>query len=101
VLPPFAFLLQEQLERFIHTGRPHLVLTTPVLAGILLAVPFGLAAYAVARALIGLAEAAARALSPAPPRLLRAPALAPAASRSLVAAAVPGSRPGRGPPRAR
>jgi hypothetical protein len=67
----------------------------------LLAVPFGLAAYAVARALLGLTEAAVQALVARPPRLVAAPALASAAPRSLAAAAVLGSRPGRGPPPAR
>jgi len=101
VLPPFAFLLQEHLERFLHDGTPQLVMTTPVLAGVLLAVPFGLAAYAVARALIGLTEAAARALAAPPPRFLTARVLTPAASRSLLPAVVVCSPPGRGPPRAR
>jgi hypothetical protein len=101
VLPPFAFLLQEQLERFFHDGTPHLVLTTPVLAGVLLAVPFGLTAYAVARALLGLSESAARAFAARPPRLVAAASYALAAPRSLAAAVVVGSRPGRGPPRAR
>jgi hypothetical protein len=101
VLPPLAFFVQEQLERLFHNGTPHLVLTTPVLAGVLLAVPFGLAAYAVARALLGLSEAAGRALAARPPRLLVAPALASAAPSSVPAAVVLGSRPGRGPPRAR
>ena len=100
VLPPLAFLVQEHLERLIHDGTPHLVLTTPVLAGVLLAVPFGLAAYAVARALLGLSEATGRALVARPPRLVAAPALASAAHRSSAAAVVLGSRPGRGPPRA-
>jgi hypothetical protein len=101
VLPPLAFLVQEHLERLIHDGTPHVVLTTPVLAGVLLAVPFGLTAYAVARALLGLTEAAAQALVARPPRLVRVPALASAAPRVLAAAVVLGSRPGRGPPPAR
>jgi hypothetical protein len=101
VLPPLAFLLQEHLERLAHDGTLHLALSTPVVAGVLLAVPFGLAAYAVARALLGLSEAAARALAARPPRLLASPAVASPAACPVPNAVAPGAGLGRGPPRAR
>lgn len=102
VLPPLAFLLQESLERLFQTGSLHPALETPVVAGVLLAVPFGLVAYLVARWLIGLSEAAAGVLRAGPPRLL--PALPPrphAVLRALPAGVDLGARAGRGPPRAR
>jgi len=101
VLPPLAFLLQEHLERLARDGTLHLALSTPVVAGVLLAVPFGLAAYAVARALLGLSEAAARALAARPPRLLASPAVTSAAACPVPNAVAPGAGLGRGPPRAR
>jgi hypothetical protein len=101
VLPPLGFLLQEHLERLFHDGTLHLALTTPVVAGVLLAVPFGLAAYAVARALLGLSDAVARALAPRPPRLLAASAPACFAVNSFPRTVALGARSGRGPPRAR
>jgi hypothetical protein len=101
VLPPLAFLLQEQLERLGHDGRLHLALTTPVVAGVLLAMPFGLAAYAAASALLSLSDAAARALAAPPPRLLAAPTLAALTSLPLPAAVPASLRSGRGPPPAR
>ncbi len=101
VLPPLAFLLQEHLERLAHDGTLQLALSTPVVAGVLLAVPFGLAAYAVARALLRLSEAAARALAARPPRLLASPAVASPASCPVPNAVALGAGFGRGPPRAR
>jgi hypothetical protein len=101
VLPPLAFVLQEHLERLAYDGSFHLALSTPVVAGVLLAVPFGLAAYAVARALLGLTEAAARALAARPPRLLASPAFASPSSCPVPTPVALGAGLGRGPPRAR
>lgn len=101
VLPPLAFVLQEHLERLAYDGSLRLALTTPVLAGVLLAVPFGLAAYAIARALLGLTEAAARTLAARPPSLLASPALAAPASSPVPTPVALAAGFGRGPPRAR
>lgn len=101
VLPPLAFLLQEHLERLTYNGSLHLALSTPVVAGVLLAIPFGLAAYAVARALLGLSEAAARALASRPPRLTAAPAFASPASCPAPDAVALSAGFARGPPRTR
>ncbi len=101
VLPPLAFLLQENLERLLHDGSLQLAAGTPVLAGVLLAVPFGLAAYLVAGWLLEATDAVARALRPAPARLL---SLRPTPMPLPLArpAGVPsGAAAGRGPPRAR
>ena len=51
LFPPLALLLQEQLE------RGGFAFDTTIAAGVLLAVPFGLAAYAVARALVSVTDA--------------------------------------------
>ena len=62
LLPPSAFVVQEYLERALHDGQ--LPLTTaldPTFAvGLLLQLPFAVAALFVARALIALAEALTR-----------------------------------------
>ncbi len=102
VLPPLAFLLQEQVERLCHDGSLRPALQTPVLAGVLIAVPFGLAAYLVARSLLAVADSAGRALQAAPPRF---PSVAPPAAHPAFVPALagvhPGVRPGRGPPHGR
>jgi hypothetical protein len=58
LLAPAAFLLQEHLETLLHTGAAPFgtVLHPTFLAGLLLQIPFALAGYAVARALIRLAD---------------------------------------------
>jgi len=57
-LPAVAFALQEHLERIAATGAfPVATATQPTFAlGLVLGVPFGLAAYAVTRALLGSAD---------------------------------------------
>jgi len=58
LLAPAAFVLQEHLETLFHTGAAPFttVLHPTFLAGLLLQIPFGLAGYAVARALVRLAD---------------------------------------------
>ena len=100
-LPPLAFLLQEHLERLVHDGSPHLVLGPPVIAGVLLAVPFGLAAYLVARAVLEAADAVSAALRAAPARLREALPVAALVSPARPAGVHVGAPAGRGPPLAR
>jgi len=70
LLPPLAFVLQEVLERSVHSG--HLVwqaVEAPTfLPGLALQLPFALAAYLVARLLLRAAEQAGRAFAARPPR---------------------------------
>jgi hypothetical protein len=69
LLPPLAFTLQEHIERWLHTGVfPWFTALGPTfLPGLLLQLPFGIAAYLVARFLLRAAERLGRALAPAPP----------------------------------
>jgi hypothetical protein len=62
--PPLGFALQEHLERLLATGDlpSHAALETTFLVGLLLQVPFALAALIVARALFAFARGLARAL---------------------------------------
>jgi hypothetical protein len=59
LLPPVGFAIQEHLERLIHSGSvPYgASLETVFLVGIVLQLPFALAAYLAARALVTLAVA--------------------------------------------
>lgn len=104
---PFAavalggFAIQEHVERLVHTGELTLLATWPVfLLGLVLQLPFALAAYLVARALLHVAQALTE--PHAAPRLAAPPVLFPAA----VAAVLPAGplhllgRPLRGPPAA-
>ena len=70
LLPPLAFVLQEVLERSIHSGTLvwQAVEAPTFLPGLVLQLPFALAAYLVARLLLRAAERAGRALAPRPPR---------------------------------
>ena len=62
--PPLAFVLQEHLERVLATGDLpfHAALEPTFLVGLLLQLPFALAALAVARALFAFAQGLARVL---------------------------------------
>jgi uncharacterized membrane protein len=99
VLPACGFVLQEELEAILHAGR-FAPLDPVLLAGILLAVPFGLAAYLFARAAATLADRLAARLRPPQPfvrrglRRLVPPPRAIALRRPELAL----SRFGRGPP---
>jgi hypothetical protein len=72
LVPPAAFLVQEGLERLLHTGHlsPAYLVEQTTLVGLGLQVAVGIAAVALARALAGAADELGRALAPDPPRLL-------------------------------
>ena len=88
LLPPLAFVVQEHLERLLHTGVfPWQEFGTPTFVpGLALQLPFALLAYVVARLLLRTAERAGRAVARvAPPRPRLAPIVlaAPAAEPPL------------------
>jgi hypothetical protein len=93
-LPPLAFTVQEHAERL------QLLVTEPAfLVGLLLQLPFALAAFVAARAFIGLADLVLDVLS-SPPRRLRAPVCLPPAAVVRVPRLSPlaRSRSSRAPP---
>lgn len=102
-LPPLAFALQEHLERFVQLGRfPTELVTDPTfLVGLLLQVPFALAALVLARACDSLARGLAAALVGVRP----SPGFAPFVARFATACSRPRLHPlalaysERGPPR--
>jgi hypothetical protein len=59
LVPPLGFTAQEHLERLLHTGAfPHAAALEPTFAvGLLLQIPFALAAFLIARTLLALAVA--------------------------------------------
>ena len=69
-LPPLSFVLQEHLERLIHTGAfPWgASLERPFVVGLLLQAPFALAAFLLARGMLEGIRVLRRALSRRPPR---------------------------------
>ncbi len=73
LLPALAFTLQEHFERWAYTGVfPWFAVLAPTFVpGLLLQLPLGLAAYVVARFLLGTAKQVGRALAAAgvPPRV--------------------------------
>src|SRR4051794_28922793 len=71
LLPPVAFVLQEVLERSVHSGTFfwQAVEAPTFIPGLLLQLPFAIVAYLVARVLLRAAERAGRALAAAPPRV--------------------------------
>jgi hypothetical protein len=94
LLPPLAFVIQEHVERL------QLVATEPAfLVGLVLQLPFALAALVAARAFLGLADLVAEVLATRPP-VRRAPALpTPAVAHAAPCALlVPGPRSSRAPP---
>jgi hypothetical protein len=103
LLPPLAFTMQEHLERLLAEGRvPWHAFAEPTFApGLLLTVPFGLAAYLAARLLLRVAASVTRALAPPRLRLLAAKIAQPPAAAEVARVSVPASsRSTRGPPRA-
>ena len=100
LVPPAGFVLQELLELSLHTGTFgwRAILAPTFLPGLLLQLPFALAAYVAARLLLRAAEQVGRAFAPplataAYVQLVLAPA--PAAVPTGVAAS---SRQSRAPP---
>jgi hypothetical protein len=90
LLPPVAFVLQEFLELSLHLGRPawHVAAARTFVPGLVLQLPFALAAYVVAGLLLRTAERIGRAFAAVPrPRL------------SLPAATPPSAAPGGNAPR--
>jgi hypothetical protein len=81
VVPPAGFMIQEHLEHLFATGAlPAAALDPAFVVGILLQLPFALAAYLGARALLALARALVDSLrAPAKPRLLSLAVLPPGA----------------------
>ena len=101
-LPPLCFALQEHLEQFFSTGTVTGVSQAPTfMLGVLLTLPFGLAAYLIARFLLRMVEAVARVLGH--PRPARKMPLSFPRPRLQLRARVRGralasGRSGRGPP---
>jgi Zn-dependent protease with chaperone function len=86
LLPLVGFSLQEHLERLLHTGDLPLgaALEPTFLVGLVLQLPFSLAAYACARLLLAAADRLGRALAGRPPaRPVRPLALILPAAREL------------------
>jgi hypothetical protein len=72
LLPVLTFVLQEHLERLLHTGSMTGVVLEPAfLSGLALQLPFGLIALLIARALLRAAERIGAALRGARPALRR------------------------------
>jgi hypothetical protein len=100
LLPPLAFVAQELIERLVAGLPAHAVLEPPVYAGLAAQLPVAALAYLAARALVRVADAAARALVPAPSFTLRpAPLLVPAGATPFARTALAFDRLGRAPPR--
>ena len=91
LLAPLAFVVQEYVERWRHSGDvawPAL-LEPPVLAGLLVQLPVALVVLAIARALSRLADAFGRALGAEPPgRLANQLIWSPRGAMALVAPSV-------------
>jgi hypothetical protein len=102
LVPPLAFALQEHLERFlVQDHLPLLAALEPTfVVGLVLQVPFAVAAILLARALGGMAETIGRALaSPPRPRSSRPPTtVAPGAAVLPRLPLLATRQAGRGPP---
>jgi len=91
-----AFVVQEHVERLIHTGQLPLLLASPVLwLGIALQVPLAVAVWIVARRI---AENIAAPVRRSAPRIARLATLLTAIVGQPVAAVAAATHPGRGPP---
>jgi hypothetical protein len=100
LIPPLAFLAQELIERLAAGLPPHAVLEPAVYVGLAAQVPIAVAAFMVARALLRVADEAARALAPCPSFGLRpSPAAVPAGAVAPALSSDTPFRPGRSPPR--
>jgi hypothetical protein len=101
LLPLLAFCAQELIERLAAGLPAHAVLEPAVFVGLAAQLPIALAGFLVARALLRVTDAAARALQPLPPpALLRhGILLVPASSVAPSGTSFGFDRPGRAPPR--
>jgi len=98
LLPPVAFVLQEFLELSLHLGRPawHVAAAPTFAPGLVLQLPFALAAYVIARLLLRAAERIGRAFAAVPRPNVVVPPGTPA---TVSACSAPRrSRTTRGPP---
>jgi hypothetical protein len=84
LLPPLAFCAQELIERLAAGLPAHAVFEPAVFVGLAAQIPIGIAGFLVARALLRVADAAARALRTLPPPLF---------GRTLVPATAPSTAP--------
>jgi hypothetical protein len=100
LLPPLAFVVQELLERSLHDGTFawQMALAPTLRLGLLLQVPFALAAYVTARFLLHAAERVGLAFAPKPKLAPRAVALVPAAVPAPSVRLLARRLSGRGPP---
>lgn len=103
VLPPVAYACQEFIERWLHGAAfPWWCVLQPTFRyGLLLQVPFGLAAYLVARLLLRVARSAARAIAlrPGYVRIVSARVVEFAVDAVVLAARIAAQgRSSRGPP---
>lgn len=102
LLAPLAFVLQEHLERWVQTGvfPAGAALEATFVMGLVLTLPVGLAACALARVLLGAADRLGAALAAPPPplphRTARAPRRAPVDLLRMPVLAM--GRAGRAPP---
>jgi len=100
LVPPAGFVLQELLELSLHTGTFgwRAILAPTFLPGLLLQLPFALAAYIAARLLLRAAENAGRAFVPALPAAEYAELVLTPAPATLPVRIVAASRDSRAPP---
>jgi hypothetical protein len=100
LVPPAGFVLQELLELSLHTGTFgwRAILAPTFLPGLLLQLPFALAAYVAARLLLRAAENAGRAFVPALPAAEYAELVLAPAPATLPVRIVAASRDSRAPP---
>jgi hypothetical protein len=101
LVPPVGFALQELLELSLHTGTFgwRAVLAPTFLPGLLLQVPFALAAYGAARLLLRTAEQVGRALAPSPAAAAAAEPRVAGRPAGLVTRIAAAGRHCRAPPR--
>jgi hypothetical protein len=102
MLPLLGFVVQEHAERYVHAGylSSATVLDPAFLVGVVLQVPFALAAYLLARALLAVAEVVGKALAvgskPRPLPVIRN--VSPGAADLVRIPVLALGYPGRGPP---
>jgi hypothetical protein len=100
LLPPLAFCAQELIERLVAGLPAHAVFEPAVFAGLAAQVPIALGALLAARALLRVADTAARALRTLPPPVVgRTLLLVPSPSSAPAPSAFRFDRAARAPPR--